>query len=538
MRRKKSGSSNKHPNLSEAEAEEKEERQSKQSPHSSKHVFAICLGFRMLNAFLIQTYFNPDEHWQALEVAHRIAFGYGHLTWEWEKGIRSYLHPMLFALFYKFLALLGLDTPWFMIKAPRLLQSIFSAVGDLYLYKLSLVLFGDGIAKWALFSQLANWFMFFCFNRTLSNSLETVLTLVGLYYWPSMRSSANKVPSVSRKWGLALAALACAIRPTSAITWVYVGLLELYLTHERLRFIFLELIPIGTVVLGFMCLLDRLMYGTWVLVPLNFLKFNFLSSGGDYYGTHKWHWYFTQGFSVMLFSFLPFCIAGIIKSKYWKLSGLILWVLVLYSILGHKEFRFVLPMLPICLIFSGFSLAALEEHGSPNDERKRSSCIYKIVPSKKQLAIFFLLATNIPMALYMSLVHQRGTEDVMNYLSKEAAKEKVRSILFLMPCHATPYYSTLHQNLPMRFLDCSPSEEKGIRDESDRFMMDPVGFGVDFAKNWSHPSHIVLFDSEEKQLRKFLVLHSFKEVRRFFHAHFKVDRDLQASVVLYAMTGT
>jgi hypothetical protein len=40
---------------------------------------------------------------------------YGHLTWEWEMGIRSYLHPMLFALLYKVLAILGLDTPWFMV---------------------------------------------------------------------------------------------------------------------------------------------------------------------------------------------------------------------------------------------------------------------------------------------------------------------------------------------------------------------------------------------------------------------------------------
>lgn len=93
-------------------------------------------------------------------------------------------------------------------------------------------------------------------------------------------------------------------------------------------------------VLGLTCLLDRFMYGTWILVPLNFLKFNFLSSGGDYYGTHKWHWYFTQGFSVMIFSHLPFCIAGIIYSKDWKFSGLLAWVLGFYSILGHKEFRY------------------------------------------------------------------------------------------------------------------------------------------------------------------------------------------------------
>ncbi|XWS16923.1 hypothetical protein CRYUN_Cryun33cG0023300 [Craigia yunnanensis] len=106
-----------------------------------------------------------------------------------------------------------------------------------------------------------------------------------------MRSSSNKVPPDSRKWGLALAALACAIRSTNSITWAYVGLLELYLTYEFLRSIFLELIAIGTAMLGLVCLLDLLIYGSWLSVPLNFLKFNFLSSCVDYYGTHKWHWF-------------------------------------------------------------------------------------------------------------------------------------------------------------------------------------------------------------------------------------------------------
>lgn len=43
-------------------------------------------------------------------------------------------------------------------------------------------------------------------------------------------------------------------------------------------------------------------------------------------------------------------------------------------------------------------------------------------------------------------------------------------------------------------------------------MIDPVGFASEFAKNWSLPSHIVLFDSEEKLLKDFLISHSFKEV--------------------------
>ncbi|KAJ0984723.1 hypothetical protein J5N97_003079 [Dioscorea zingiberensis] len=499
---------------------------------SEKQIWVLCLVFRVINSLLVQTYFNPDEHWQALEVAHHITFGYGHLTWEWKKGIRSYLHPLLFALLYRFMGFLHLDTPWLMRKAPRILQSVFASFADLYLYKLSCLIYDAHVARWTLFCQFVNWFMFYCITRTLVNSLETVLTVVGLFYWLSFTWSTKKFPTGSRKLAMFIAALACAIRPTSAITWLYVGIVDLWRGKSRLKFIFLEVIPIGLLVLGFTCLLDWWMYGSIVFVPLNFLKFNFFSSGGDYYGTHPWHWYFSQGYPVMLFTFLPFSLIGIFRSKDWMLSGLIAWVLGVYSILGHKEFRFVLPVLPLSLMSSGYSLAKLSDSDSIRKNRKASSRC----PSRTQLAILFLIATNVPMALYMSLVHQRGSEDAIYYLSKEALDGKVKSVLFLMPCHSTPYYSALHSNLPMRILDCSPSDNKGCLDESERFMTDSVGFVSDMFKNSCLPSHLVLFESEERHLRELLGSHSFKEVKRFFHAHFKVDRDLQASVVIYTST--
>jgi GPI mannosyltransferase 3 len=39
-------------------------------------VLALVVAFRAANALLVRTYFNPDEHWQCLELAHRVAFGY------------------------------------------------------------------------------------------------------------------------------------------------------------------------------------------------------------------------------------------------------------------------------------------------------------------------------------------------------------------------------------------------------------------------------------------------------------------------------
>ncbi len=65
-------------------------------------LLVLCV-YRVANALVVTTYFNPDEYWQSLEVAHRAAFGYGELTWEWKEGaqIRGFLHPLLFAFFYK-----------------------------------------------------------------------------------------------------------------------------------------------------------------------------------------------------------------------------------------------------------------------------------------------------------------------------------------------------------------------------------------------------------------------------------------------------
>lgn len=74
-------------------------------------VLSVILLVRVLSVFLVQTWYVPDEYWQTLEVAHKSAFGYGAMTWEWQKGIRSYLYPGVVAALYTLLKLIGLDYP-------------------------------------------------------------------------------------------------------------------------------------------------------------------------------------------------------------------------------------------------------------------------------------------------------------------------------------------------------------------------------------------------------------------------------------------
>lgn len=58
-------------------------RQQQQQQFLLIRYFPYIFLFRIFNSLLLQTYFDPDEYWQALEVAHHGAFGYGYLTWEW-----------------------------------------------------------------------------------------------------------------------------------------------------------------------------------------------------------------------------------------------------------------------------------------------------------------------------------------------------------------------------------------------------------------------------------------------------------------------
>ena len=59
--------------------------------------------------------------------------------------------------------------------------------------------------------------------------------------------------------------------------------------------------------------------------------------------------------------------------------------------------------------------------------------------SKAKLLVIILVITNIPVAMYFSLIHQRGTILVMKHIY-DASQEKNIDVLFLMPCHSTPYY--------------------------------------------------------------------------------------------------
>ena len=203
-------------------------------------LFLALFLFRSINSLLIATYYDPDEYWQSLEIAHSLVFNYGFKTWDFNLFIRSAAYPSIFALIFKFLESTNLDDTFLFTILPKLASAFFAALADYYSFKLTLKLYGNKAAYWALFASLISWYNFFALTRSLSNNLESIFTLIAFYYWPwSSNSKVHILPS------LIFASIACIIRPTAVIIWLFVGLDLIYKNTHKIKSIVLQVLLVS-----------------------------------------------------------------------------------------------------------------------------------------------------------------------------------------------------------------------------------------------------------------------------------------------------
>jgi phosphatidylinositol glycan class B len=447
-------------------------------------IFLLLIAWRVSSVFIVQTSHVPDEYWQSLEVAHKLAFNYGYLTWEWHIGIRNYLYPFLISIFYWLTNILQVDYDFILIFFPRIFQALLSAYSEYRFY----IWTGS---KFALFNLCINWYWYYCATRTIINSFETCLTIIALSIYPWKKNSANS----KYLW---IVSFLCFMRPTAAIIWLPLCLYHLV----KNKHVFSKYLFIGLSCLILSILVDVLCYGKIILTPLEFFKLNVVKNISVHYGKMHLLWYFTSALPVILglhYALLPLAIFKIYKNYIYLHKSLILtfvaiWSISIYSLIAHKEFRFILPLLPMFIYIINENVLS-----------------QKIVESKKKLWIFLLIISNIVPGFYFSVLHQRGALKVMEYLRNEIQTNNTSEvdILFLTVCHSTPYYSHLHKNVSMRSLTCEPNLKniKNYYDESDEFFMNPMKWlEVNYlTKSVSNlPSYVIVYDTTVEFIEPFL----------------------------------
>ena len=184
---------------------------------------------------------------------------------------------------------------------------------------------------------------------------------------------------------------------------------------------------------------------------------------------NTWHYYITQAIPILCTTALPFTMHGIWSTLISKslhdtalrtMLKTIVWVIGVYSLAGHKEWRFIHPILPLLHIFAAKSLVDLAynpphpsnrpgkriREGKQSQPRTRTFIHSRLgLPNIPNKTLFFLLLP-LPASMYIVLFYCSAPISVLSYIRTIPKEELGQSAVgYLMPCHSTPGHAYLHR---------------------------------------------------------------------------------------------
>ena len=365
-----------------------------------------------------------------------------------------------------------------------------------------------------------------------------------------------------------------AVRFSSVTAWVPMGILLATASsnpHEnswtkKLFFLIRICAVNGILGIAIACLVDRYFYGFWAIPFLGSFHFNVMLGNSALYGSHPWHWYLTAGIPAITGLWLPFVVFDlgtlVLRNGNYcdtnRHARRNLWIIIgtytlAHSQAGHKEFRFLLPILPLFCLLAGQHLRTFVRRLC-NRKQSPASDVSKVSNTFPWLAAFAV--PNLIALVYLGLFHQSAPISVNHSIAslvanaREAPPQKDNSsysVHYLTgACHSTPLHSHLHVPGNVHFhtwsLDCSPDcrSNPSMICESEQFVQDPVAF-VDAAyfhnSNCSEeeakddlehacaasgqqrpsPDFLVTYDNYAKKLGPQLSSLGLQEVGRYFH---------------------
>jgi GPI mannosyltransferase 3 len=330
---------------------------------------------------------HPDEHFQNLEPASHVVFGYGWMSWEWSVGLRSWFIPALYMPVLFIFKLLGFEGGIVPIIACRVLMALMNGWMlfrfDALLKKRELSLATRGISA-VVYSLLP---AFVAWGATTLSDNWAMISL-----WVAFPTILDELDSKnSRSWFQAGFLLGFSfLTRLQMLVWPAGIVLVLLLRKTSFKLLRSAFYGYGVVVL-FQGVLDWITWGSPFQSVIMNVKKNIFENVAAFYGTSPFYDYFPQLLKNMSWGFwLLFAVVlgaacAARKIKLRTQDALILVpsfiYLLAHCIISHKENRFLLPIYPA--IFYVFALAT------------ESAVVYantwKIDFSKTKIALWFLV---------------------------------------------------------------------------------------------------------------------------------------------------
>lgn len=336
----------------------------------SKHKWVLFFGFivQLITAYTALGFFHPDQHFQIIEFSSK-QLGLPNATnyiWELNSQIRSTLQVYLFSGFVLLCKSIGITNAFTQLTILRL---VFGSLLWLFCNKAAIHFLRENKQQLFLALLVLNLSWFLPYSRTLFNSemLGALLFFLAIYCFDKWNSTSNTYIKILPLVVVGLVfGLSFYARFQMAFGLAGFGLFLLLNKH------FKAILPIA---LGFVvgCVLntglDFLFYHKWVCTPWLYYKANIIKGVAKSFGEAGIDYYLWV--LLVITTIAPLSI--ILLWRYIRNSlsffkhPLVLALLIFiigHSLVGHKEERFMFPIVNILPIVIGLNLKPLQRINS------------------------------------------------------------------------------------------------------------------------------------------------------------------------------
>ena len=310
------------------------------------HVLALAFAVRLAVGLSTDAVLQPDEVMQYLEQAHRLVFGPGMIPWEYDYGTRSWAPALFIAGILETVRRAGFDAPQVYQPVVKAVLSAVSLAIPYAAYRIGRARFSEETA-WLALIFTAFWYELVTYgHRATVDALAAYPAFAAL----ALVFAAPRL-GVTLSCG-ALAGLTLVLRYQLGPAIAVIGLLAIW----RWRWRVWPAAVAGAAVVAAGGALDAYTWGTWFASILGSFEFNVGQNQMVRFGTQPFYWY---GLTVVVLSG-GLCLAGALGlllswRRSWPLIAVGLVTAGAFSVVAHKEPRFVFLLAPLWLI----GLAAL-----------------------------------------------------------------------------------------------------------------------------------------------------------------------------------
>jgi phosphatidylinositol glycan class B len=318
------------------------------------------LALRAFLAIAFPDIYQADEVFQTLEPAHRLATGWGIVTWEWRVGVRSWLVPGILAGLMSLAGGRDADPQSYLILITIVLSLLSLSIVAVAAAAGRRVAGIHGLAIAGAAS--AGWYDLVYFGpRTLTEAIAAN-TLVVAVYLATIVSGDNMSVLRQRRYLMVLGGL------LGLTFWLRFHLapalpfVAAWACRKRVRERWLPLIVAAGVPLASFVITDWLTLGTPLQSVWKNFWINIVDNRSGSYGTAPFYWYLLQMAVSWRKALVPIVAAACIGACRLPLFGLVAVIVIAsMSVIPHKEVRFIFPAIALVIVLAAVGTAMIVE---------------------------------------------------------------------------------------------------------------------------------------------------------------------------------